>query len=269
MVTGDRNNSPQRRFLRHTLNCVIIRQQFKDYAMKERLQKLMAQAGIGSRRACEEIIRQGRVEVDGKIASLGLKADPAHQHITVDGQPLAKREALVYLALHKPKGILAVSQDDRGRRTIRDLIPLPGHLFPVGRLDAMSEGLVLLTNDGALTNRLTHPRYRHTKEYRVYVAGHPDKKILDRWQRGIILDGKKTAPATVAVLQTERDHTLLRVVLQEGRKRQIRKVAAMLGHPVRRLIRVRIGPVLLGDLKPSQWRHLTRKEIKNLRSQTS
>jgi len=129
--------------------------------MEERLQKVMARAGIGSRRACEEIIRQGRVQVDGEIATLGQKADPARQRIVVDGQPLTTSEALVYIAINKPHGVLAVSQDDRGRRTVRDLVPLPGHLFPVGRLDATSEGLMLLTNDGELANRLTHPRFRH------------------------------------------------------------------------------------------------------------
>jgi 23S rRNA pseudouridine2605 synthase len=125
--------------------------------MEERLQKIMAQAGLGSRRACEELIRQSRVQVDGQIATLGQKVDPARQRIVVDGQPLVPSEPLVYVALHKPRGVLAVSHDDRGRRTVRDLVPLPGHLYPVGRLDALSEGLILLTNDGRLANRLTHP----------------------------------------------------------------------------------------------------------------
>lgn len=231
----------------------------------ERLQKVMAHAGIGSRRACEEIIRQGRVEVDGKVATLGLKVDPARQRVVVDGQPLVAPEPLVYIALHKPHGILAVSRDDRGRRTVRDLVPVPGHLYPVGRLDATSEGLVLLTNDGALTNRLTHPRYEHAKEYRVAVKGQPDEKTLKRWRQGVFLDGKRTAPADVSILRHERDHTWLRIVLREGRKRQIRRVAAMLGHPVERLIRVRIGPLHLGGLKPGEWRRLSDQEISALR----
>ena len=232
--------------------------------MEERLQKVMARAGVGSRRACEEIIRQGRVEVDGQIATLGQKVDPARQRVVVDGRQLTRPEPLVYIALHKPRGVLAVSHDDRGRRTVRDLVPLPGHLFPVGRLDVGSEGLMLLTNDGALANRLTHPRYGHAKEYNVSVAGHPGEKVLAQWRRGIILDERRTAPANVSVLSRGRDHTWLRVVLQEGRKRQIRRVASILGHPIHQLIRVRLGSVHLGELKPNQWRHLTRQEIKAL-----
>jgi 23S rRNA pseudouridine2605 synthase len=235
----------------------------------ERLQKVMAQAGIGSRRACEEIIRQGRVEVDGKMATLGLKVDPDRQRIVVDGRPIVAPEPLVYVALHKPRGILAVSQDDRGRRTVRDLVPVPGHLYPVGRLDATSEGLVLLTNDGALANRLTHPRYEHAKEYKVAVTGRPDEKTLKQWQQGVFLDGKRTAPADVSILRHERDCTWLRIILREGRKRQIRRVAALLGHPVEQLIRVRIGPVHLGRLKPGKWRRLSDQEINALRRTTN
>lgn len=237
--------------------------------MEERLQKVMARAGIGSRRACEELIRQGRVEVDGLTARLGQKVDPTGQRIVVDGQLLNAPEPLIYIAVHKPRGVLAVSQDDRGRRTVRDLIPLAGHLYPVGRLDATSEGLMLLTNDGNLANRLTHPRYGHTKEYQAYVAGRPSEKKLEKWRRGVFLDGRKTAPADVSVLRRERDHTWLRVVLREGRKRQIRRVAAMLHHPVRRLIRVRVGPVQLGALEPGEWRHLKKHELGELKKTRS
>ena len=234
--------------------------------MEERLQKAMARAGIGSRRACDEIIRQGRVKIDGQIATLGQKVDPTRQRVIVDGQPLTMTEPPMYIAIHKPRGILAVSQDDRGRRTVRDLIPLPGHLYPVGRLDAPSEGLMLLTNDGELANRLMHPRYEHAKEYHVSVAGHPNDRTLEQWRRGVILDGEKTAPADVSVLRRERDDTWLRVVMREGRKRQVRQVGVLLGHPVRRLIRVRIGSLQLGTLKPGEWRHLSRKEIAALKS---
>jgi pseudouridine synthase len=138
----------------------------------------------------------------------------------------------------------------------------------VGRLDLHSEGLILLTDDGELANLLMHPRYEHAKEYHVYVKGHPDDETLRRWQRGVFMDGRQTAPAEVSVLRREQDHTWLRVVLREGRKRQIRRVAAMLGHPVRRLIRVRIGPVRMGALKPGEWRHLTEREIKYLKKLT-
>jgi 23S rRNA pseudouridine2605 synthase len=236
--------------------------------MEERLQKIMAQAGLGSRRACEELIRQGRVQVDGQIATLGQKVDPARQRIVVDGQPLVPSEPLVYVALHKPRGVLAVSHDDRGRRTVRDLVPLPGHLYPVGRLDALSEGLILLTNDGRLANRLTHPRYAHDKEYHVQVQGEPSDATLEQWRRGVYLDGRRTAPARVTRLRQEKGATWLRVVLREGRKRQIRRVALSLGHPVLRLIRQRIGPLRLGKLEPGQWRHLTNSEIKTLRRAT-
>jgi 23S rRNA pseudouridine2605 synthase len=236
--------------------------------MEERLQKIMAQAGLGSRRACEELIRQSRVQVDGQIATLGQKVDPARQRIVVDGQPLVPSEPLVYVALHKPRGVLAVSHDDRGRRTVRDLVPLPGHLYPVGRLDALSEGLILLTNDGRLANRLTHPRYAHDKEYHVRVQGEPSDATLEQWRRGVYLDGRRTAPARVTRLRQEKGATWLRVVLREGRKRQIRRVALSLGHPVLRLIRQRIGPLRLGKLEPGQWRHLTNSEIKTLRRAT-
>jgi pseudouridine synthase len=232
--------------------------------MAERLQKVMARAGVGSRRACEELIRQGRVSVDGKTATLGMKVESNRQHIVVDGTPLTQSEPLVYIALHKPRGVLSVSQDDRGRRTVRDLVSLPGRFYPVGRLDLRSEGLVLLTNDGNLANKLAHPRYGHSKEYQVSVIGHPSEKTVEKWRRGVFLDGKRTAPADVSVLRRERDTTWLRVVLQEGRKRQIRRVAANLGHPVQRLIRVRIGPLRLGQLEPRQWRHLSPKEIEAL-----
>jgi 23S rRNA pseudouridine2605 synthase len=234
--------------------------------VEERLQKILARAGFGSRRSCEELIRQGRVAVNGRIIQLGQKADPERDRITVDGRPVRTGRSLTYIALHKPRGVLSAERDDSGRlRTVRDLIPLPGHLYPVGRLDLNSEGLILLTDDGELANLLTHPRYEHTKEYRVYVEGHPEDKTLKRWQRGLYLDGQRTAPADVSILNREKDHTWLRVVLREGRKRQIRRVAAKLGHPVHRLIRVRIGPVHLGDLKPGQWRPLSERELEQLR----
>jgi 23S rRNA pseudouridine2605 synthase len=236
--------------------------------MQERLQKIMARAGIGSRRACEELIRQGRVRVDGETAALGQKADPARQQVLVDGQPLSEPEPLVYVALHKPRGVLSVSSDDRGRTTVRDLVPLPGHLYPVGRLDATSEGLILLTNDGPLANRLTHPRYEHAKEYDVLVHGVPDDATLARWEQGVFLDGSRTAPARVTLLRKEKDAAWLRVVLHEGRKRQIRRVAKLLGHPVIRLIRQRIGPLELGRLLSGEWRHLTPGEVEALRRAT-
>lgn len=235
--------------------------------MEERLQKILARAGLGSRRACEELIRQGRVAVDGQLAQIGQKADPDRNRITLDGKPVQVEPPSTYVALYKPRGVLSDQGDGSGRlTTARDLVGLPGHLFPVGRLDLRSEGLILLTDDGALAHRLTHPRFEHPKEYHVYVEGHPDDETLKSWREGVFLDGRRTAPATVSVLRRESGDTWLRVVLREGRKRQIRRTGAMLGHPVHRLIRVRIGPVRLGDLKPGHWRRLTAAEVRALRS---
>ncbi len=249
----------------------------------ERLQKLLAAAGYGSRRACEEIISQGRVSVNGKQAHLGQSADPAHDTITVDGARLRLTAKHTYIIINKPYGIVSTLFDEMGRKTVRDLIPLEGQLAPVGRLDAHSTGLLLLTDDGDLTNRLTHPRYQHEKEYHVFVVGWPAPEALARWQRGINLpdfdshtrDGGHTAPAHVDIMHVERDPdtnqegTWLRVVMREGRKRQIRRVAALLGHPVRKLVRVRIGPLQLGNLKPGQWRHVTSKELEQLKQEVS
>lgn len=235
--------------------------------MEERLQKILARAGLGSRRACEELIREGRVAVDGKVAQIGQKADPSRDRITVDGKPVELKPGHTYVALYKPRGVLSDEGDGSGQlSTARDLVPLEGHLFPVGRLDLRSEGLILLTDDGALANRLTHPRFGHEKEYRTLVEGVPDEATLARWRKGVFLDGRVTAPARVTVDGREKGGTWLRVVLREGRKRQIRRVAAMLGHPVQRLIRIRIGSLRLGDLKPGQWRTLAEAEVSALRS---
>ena len=237
--------------------------------MEDRLQKILSRAGFGSRRACEEYIREGRVAVNGQVAQIGQKADPDRDHITLDGKPVHVKRTYTYVALHKPHGVLSDEGDGTRRiQTARDLIGLPGHLYPVGRLDLRSEGLIILTDDGELTHRLTHPRYEHEKEYQVYVEGHPDEKTFQRWRSGVFLEGSKTAPAEVSVVHREKGHAWLQVVLREGRKRQIRRVGAMLGHPVHKLIRIRIGPVLLGNLKPGEWRHLTKQEVEALQRMT-
>ena len=234
-------------------------------ATEERLQKILARAGFGSRRACEELIRQGRVTVNGQVAQIGQKADPDRDRIAVDGSPLRLKKSYTYIALHKPRGILSDEGDGTGRVPMaHDLLPLSEHLFPVGRLDLRSEGLLLFTDDGELAERLLHPRYEHEKEYHALVEGVPDEETLRKWRRGVFLDGRKTAPAEVSILRREGERTWLRIVLHEGRKRQIRRVAAMLGHPVHRLIRVRIGPVRLGNLKPGEWRRLTERELREL-----
>ena len=236
--------------------------------MAERLQKILAQAGYGSRRACEDFISAGRIRVNGKIAQLGDKADPTKDKITIDGKPIAGAEKPLYIALYKPRNVLSTVERERGdeRQTVRDIVEAPGHLYPVGRLDFESEGLVLMTNDGELTNRLTHPRFGHTKEYRVLLAKRPDQEQLDAWRRGVVLeDGYKTAPAEVRFESAQGKGAWVRVVMGEGRKRQIREICKQLGLPVVRIVRIRIGSLRLGNLKPRQWRYLTTKEVEELR----
>lgn len=235
--------------------------------MEERLQKILAKAGIGSRRACEELIAKGRVTVNGKVAQLGMKADPERDRILLDGRPVSLQTSNIYIALNKPRNVLSTVESDDPRSTVRDLVPIPERVYPVGRLDADSEGLILLTNDGELTNRLTHPRYGHEKEYRVLVARRPDDEQLATWRRGVVLpDGYKTAPASVAFESTFGKGAWLRVILTEGRKRQIRETASILGLPVVRIIRIRIGSLPLGNLKPRQWRYLNEGEVAALKA---
>ena len=234
--------------------------------MQERLQKLLAQAGYGSRRACEVFITAGRVRVNGAVAVLGQKADLSVDKVMVDGKTLAQTGSLTYIALYKPRNVISAAKGQDDRETVRDLIPVEGHLYPVGRLDFDSEGLILMTNDGELTNKLTHPRYGHEKEYRVLVASRPDEKQMDAWRRGVVLeDGDKTAPAEVNFLSTSGKGAWIRVVMGEGKKRQIRDVGRLLGLPVVKIIRLRIGTLKLGSLKPRQWRYLTENEVLELK----
>lgn len=236
--------------------------------MEERLQKILARAGLGSRRACEELIAAGRVRVNGQLAVLGTKADPQRDRIEVDGRPIKAPETLTYIALHKPRGVISAAQSPDPRPTVRDLVPVPGQLYPVGRLDIDSEGLILLTNDGELANRLTHPRYEHEKEYRVLVARHPDEEQLQTWRRGVVLeDDYRTQPAEVRLESLSGKGAWLRVVMREGRKRQIRETGSLIGLPVVKIIRVRIGSLLLGALKPREWRYLTADEVAALKGQ--
>jgi 23S rRNA pseudouridine2605 synthase len=233
---------------------------------KERLQKILARAGYGSRRGCEALILAHRVQVNGAIAELGSQADPDPDRITVDGQPVQAPASLVYIAIYKPRGVISAVTSPDPRPTVRDLVEIPGQLFPVGRLDVDSEGLMLLTNDGELANQLTHPRYGHEKEYRVLVARRPDEEQLKTWRRGVVLsDGYKTAPAQVSFESSSGKGAWLRVIMTEGRKRQIREIGSLLGLPVVKIIRVRIGELRLGNLKPRQWRYLTQAEINALK----
>lgn len=234
--------------------------------MSEKLQKILAHAGYGSRRDCEQLIAAGRVMVNGRVAVIGQRADRVKDDITIDGRDIQLAD-LIYLKIYKPRGVLSSTTDElnQGRPTVREIVPLTGHLYPVGRLDKQSEGLILLTNDGGLTHRLTHPRFGHAKEYEVTVEAKISRESLEIWRNGLMLEGKKTAPVELTVLEREADYTKLHIVMREGRKRQIRRIAARLGHPVVKLVRKNIGPIDLGDLKPGEWRHLTKKEISTLR----
>jgi 23S rRNA pseudouridine2605 synthase len=233
--------------------------------MEERIQKILARAGFGSRRACEQLITTGRVKVNGKTATLGEKADSHTDKILVDGQAIQPAEELVYVAVYKPRNVLSTVSAPDTRQTVRELVDLPGRLYPVGRLDVDSEGLILLTNDGELANRLTHPRYGHEKEYQVLVASRPDEEQLATWRRGVVLeDGYKTQPCEVHFQAPSGKGAWLRVVLREGRKRQIRETGMRLGLPVVKIIRVRIGSLQLGHLNPGEWRILSANEVSEL-----
>ena len=236
---------------------------------QERVVKIMARSGVGSRRACDRLIGQGRVTVNGNVAQPGEQADAEVDEIEVDGKPLRKAQQLVYIAVNKPRGMLsAPDTSGEGRAWVRELISWRERLYPVGRLDADSEGLMLLTNDGDLANRLTHPRYEHSKVYRVQVEGHPDERALEQWRNGVLLDEKMTLPARVSVLKSRGKRTWLRVVMREGRKRQIRQVAELLGYSVVRLKRTEIGSLKLGGLEAGKWRKLSRQEVRDLKRLT-
>ena len=234
--------------------------------MADRLQKLLSQAGIASRREAETLIVAGRVTVNGQVVTeLGTKADPLTDQITVDGKPVRPVDAKIYLLLYKPVGYLTTLKDPEGRPIVTDLLKdVTSRVYPVGRLDYNTEGLLLLTNDGELTNALTHPKFEHEKEYVVLVEGRPNEGTLKSWKRGVLLEGEKTAPAKVEIMSAEREQTWLRVIMHEGRKRQIREVAGMLGHKVKYLQRVRLGPLELGELKLGRWRRLTSAEVRSL-----
>ena len=229
---------------------------------RQRLQKLIAAAGLCSRRRAEEWLQAGRVTVDGEVARVGDQADPQQQAIRVDGKALPSRGAARVLLLNKPMGVICSCDDPRGRRTVLDLLP-PEHragLHPVGRLDADSRGALLLTDLGELTLKLTHPRYSHAKTYRVWVEGVPSEPVLDRWRQGLPLDGRRTRPAKLRRLRVRGDHTLLEIELREGRNRQIRRMAEALGHPVLDLQRTAIARLRLGDLPEGCWIWLSERE---------
>ncbi len=245
----------------------------------ERLQKVLAHAGVASRRKCEELILARRVRVNGKIVSeLGTQVDPTRDHIEVDGATI-RAEKKSYIILHKPRGYLSDIDEARGKPLAVDLVSTRARLYAAGRLDANSEGLLLLTNDGDLAHRITHPRYQHEKEYLALVEGEPNEETLARLQKGIWYDGDLLRADSAKIVrhlgelarrqrwhEARRDETWLRIVLHEGKKREIRRLCNAVGHPVRRLIRIRIGPVELGALPVGEWRELSEREVRELKS---
>ena len=226
----------------------------------ERLQKVLAAVGFGSRRACEELIAEGRVTVDGDVATLGRRVDPETARIEVDGVPVSVRPGLVHYLLNKPAGVVTTASDPQGRTTVVDLVPPEPRVFPVGRLDAATEGLLLLTNDGDLAHRLTHPSFGVEKEYLAEVATPPTRGELRRLREGVDLDDGRTAPAKVTLVPPR----AVRITIHEGRNRQVRRMLDAVGHPVVRLVRTRIGPLADRRLKPGDWRPLTHAEVRSL-----
>ena len=226
----------------------------------DRLQKVLARQGIGSRRACEELIVDGRVRVDGAVARLGARIDATRAVVEVDGVVVGVRPDLVHYLLNKPAGVVTTAQDPQGRPTVAELVPAEPRVFPVGRLDRQTEGLLILTNDGDLAHRLTHPSFGVEKEYLAHVSGAPRPAAVRALRRGVELDDGPTAPARVALVAPE----VLRITVHEGRNRLIRRMCEAVGHPVRRLVRTRIGPLSDRRLAPGRWRSLTPPETRSL-----
>jgi 23S rRNA pseudouridine2605 synthase len=224
----------------------------------ERLQKVLARVGIGSRRVCEDLIAEGRVTVNGDVAELGRRVRPDEDLVEVDGAPIGIRPGLVHYLLNKPTGVVTTASDPQGRPTVIDLVPAEPRVFPVGRLDMDTEGLLLLTNDGELANRIAHPSHGVEKEYLVQVAVEPSRSAVRRLRDGVELDDGLTAPAQVALVEP----TLVRIVIHEGRNRQVRRMFDAVGHPVERLIRTRIGPIADRRLAPGAWRPLVGRELR-------
>ena len=233
--------------------------------MKERLQKILARAGICSRRKAEEYIADGRIAVDGRLVTRpGLKVDPEQAAITVDGKPVQQEEK-IYILLHKPPGYVTTMSDPQGRPIVTDLLPEIKHrVFPVGRLDQDSEGALLLTNDGALTNKILHPRFEVNKTYEATVKGVPKAADLQRLEQGILLEGRKTWPAKLRVLHRRKGTTIIEIIIHEGKKRQVRKMFQAIGHPVLRLKRTAYGGLELGALGRGKYRFLTERDLKKL-----
>lgn len=226
----------------------------------ERVQKVLARAGVGSRRVCDELVAAGRVTVDGVVAGIGQRVHPTTQRVAVDGVPVPVAPGLVYYLLNKPAGVVSTASDPQGRPTVVSLVPETPRVFPVGRLDYETEGLMVLTNDGDLANLLAHPSHGVAKEYLAEVAGQPSPGAVRALRQGVVLDDGPTAPAVVGTVSPG----VLRLTIHEGRNRQVRRMCEAVGHPVRRLVRTRIGPVADPSLRPGRWRPLARHEVQAL-----
>jgi len=231
---------------------------------EERVQRLLARAGFGSRRACEDLIREHRVTVNGTVATLGDRADPEHDALAVDGSRVVLDPEVRYLALHKPAGVVTTMDDPQGRPDLTTLLPAGPRVFPVGRLDLDTEGLLLLTNDGELANRLMHPRYGVEKEYLAEVDGAPGAKQLARLRSGVDLEDGPARALQARAAGRAGERGAVRLVMGEGRKREVRRLLAAVGLPVRRLVRVRVGPIRLGRLGPGELRELSHAEVRAL-----
>jgi 23S rRNA pseudouridine2605 synthase len=235
-----------------------------------RINKILAQAGLASRRAAEALLAAGRVTINGRVCrELGAQADPEHDIIALDGRPLPRAESLAYVMVHKPRGYLSSRRDPMGRPVVVDLVGgVPARLFPVGRLDADVEGLVVLTNDGELANRLLHPRYGVPRVYEAEVEGRVRGGDLPRWRGGVVLADGPAIPGGVEIVAWRPRTTVLRLTFREGRKHEVKRYCQALGHPVRRLVRTAFGPLHLGDLKPGAHRRLSSREVVALRRLT-
>lgn len=231
--------------------------------MEERLNKLLARAGLASRRGADKLIEEGRVTVNGKvIRQLGVKVDPFANDIRFDGERIGLGEVQPhYIAFYKPPHVITTLSDPFNRAKVMDFIDIKARLFPVGRLDGNSEGLLILTNDGELANQLTHPRYEHEKEYRVKISGTPLQSTLQKWREGMWLDEGRTLPAEVKIESSTGSGTWLRFVIREGKNRQIRRMIETFKHRIHKLVRIRVGPILLGSLRPGKWRKLKVQEL--------
>ncbi len=226
----------------------------------ERLQKVLARVGFGSRRSCEQLILDGKVKVNGQQAQLGSRVEVESDLVTVDGAPIGVRPDLVYYLLNKPAGVVTTADDPQGRPTVIEMVPEDPRVFPVGRLDSDTEGLLILTNNGELTHRLTHPSFGVETEYVAVVEGKPSRSSLRLLREGVDLEDGKTAPAKIALIEQE----TIRLTIHEGKNRQVRRMCSTVGHPVKRLIRTRIGPLSDRSLPPGSWRELTTAEIRSL-----